>query len=61
MQALKAWLIETSNGKLRYELLNRKILMALEEARILIEEGVQYVRTNSSLGYRPPASPRRYL
>ena len=50
--------IESFNGKLRDELLNREIFTTLEEARVLIEQWrreYNQVRPHSSLGYRPPA------
>ena len=50
--------IESFNGKLRDELLNREIFETLLEARILIEQWrreYNHVRPHSSLGYRPPA------
>lgn len=50
--------IESFNGKLRDELLNREIFYTLEEAKILIEmwrREYNHVRPHSSLGYRPPA------
>ena len=50
--------IESFNGKLRYELLNREMFTTLEEARVLIEQWrreYNQVRPHSSLGYRPPA------
>jgi len=50
--------IESFNGKLRDELLNREIFYTLEEAKILIEHWrreYNTVRPHSSLGYRPPA------
>ena len=50
--------IESFNGKLRDELLNREIFMSLEEAKVLIEQWrreYNQVRPHSSLGYRPPA------
>jgi putative transposase len=50
--------IESFNGKLRDELLNREIFTTLEEARVLIEHWKQeynHIRPHSSLGYRPPA------
>ena len=50
--------IESFNGKLRDELLNREILTTLQEAKILIEQWrkeYNHVRPHSSLGYRPPA------
>ena len=50
--------IESFNGKLRDELLNREIFTTLEEARVLIEQWrreYNQVRPHSSLGYLPPA------
>ncbi len=50
--------IESFNGKLRDELLNREIFTTLIEARVLIEEWRReytHVRPHSALGYRPPA------
>jgi len=50
--------IESFNGKLRDELLNREIFTTLTEAKVLIEEWrreYNRVRPHSSLGYRPPA------
>jgi putative transposase len=50
--------IESFNGKLRDELLNREIFYTLKEARVLIEQWRQHyngVRPHSALGYRPPA------
>ena len=50
--------IESFNGKLRDELLNREVFYTLTEAKILIEQwrrGYNQVRPHSSLGYRPPA------
>jgi putative transposase len=50
--------IESFNGKLRDELLNRELFTSLEEARILIEQWrleYNHIRPHSSLGYRPPA------
>ena len=50
--------IESFNGKLRDELLNREIFYTLKEAQILIERWRRHyngVRPHSSLGYRPPA------
>ena len=49
--------IESFNGKLRDELLNRGIFTTLNEAKILIEQWRQeynHVRPHSALGYRPP-------
>ena len=50
--------IESFNGKLRDELLNREIFSTLTEARVLIEQWrMEYntIRPHSALGYRPPA------
>ncbi len=50
--------IESFNGKLRDELLNREIFTTLTEAKILIagwRREYNQVRPHSSLGYRPPA------
>jgi putative transposase len=50
--------IESFNGKLRDELLDRELFDTLLEAKVLIERWrVHYntVRPHSSLGYRPPA------
>ena len=49
--------IESFNGKLRDELLNREIFTTLIEARILIEQWrkeYNQVRPHSALGYQPP-------
>ena len=50
--------IESFNGKLRDELLNREIFTTLIEAKILIEQWrweYNHVRPHSGLRYRPPA------
>jgi transposase InsO family protein len=50
--------IESFNGKLRDELLDREILTTLEEARILIKQWrkeYNQVRPHSAKNYRPPA------
>ena len=50
--------IESFNGKLRDELLDREIFTTLTEAKILIEEWrkeYNHVRPHSALNYRPPA------
>jgi len=50
--------IESFNGKLRDELLNREIFTTLFEAKVLIEQWRQeynHIRPHSSLGYQPPA------
>lgn len=49
--------VESFNGKLRDELLNREIFYTLHEARVLIERWRHHYNTrrpHSSLGYRPP-------
>ncbi len=54
--------IESFNGKLRDELLNREIFTTLTEAKVLIEQWrreCNQVRSHSSLGYRPPAPEAR--
>jgi transposase InsO family protein len=56
--------IESFNGKLRDELLNREIFTTLTEARVLIADWrkeYNQVRPHSSLGYRPPAPEARML
>ena len=50
--------IESFNGELRDELLNREIFTTLEEAKVLIEQWrreYNQVRPHSSLEYQPPA------
>ncbi len=50
--------IESFNGKLRDDLLDREIFTTLTEAKILIEEWrkeYNQVRPHSALDYRPPA------
>jgi putative transposase len=50
--------VESFNGKLRDELLNREIFDTLLEARVLTEEyrwEYNTIRPHSSLNYRPPA------
>jgi len=49
--------IESFNGKLRDELLNREIFTTLEEAKVLIEQWrreYNQIRPHSSKGYQPP-------
>ena len=49
--------VESFNGKLRDELLNREVFDTLLEAQILTEDWrreYNHVRPHSSLGYRPP-------
>jgi putative transposase len=50
--------VESFNGKLRDELLDREMFYSLSEAKVLIgmwREHYNKVRPHSSLGYRPPA------
>jgi transposase InsO family protein len=50
--------IESFNGKLRDELLNRELFDTLLEAKVLTErwrKEYNHIRPHSSLGYRPPA------
>jgi putative transposase len=50
--------IESFNGKLRDELLNREVFYTLQEAKVLIEQWrkeYNQVRPHSALRYRPPA------
>lgn len=50
--------VESFNGKLRDELLDREIFYTLTEAKVLIDRWRQEyntIRPHSSLGYRPPA------
>lgn len=50
--------IESFNGKMRDELLNREIFMTLLEAKVLINQWrIEYnqIRPHSALSYRPPA------
>ena len=54
--------IESFNGKLRDELLNREIFTTLTEAKVLIEQWrreCNQVCPHSSLGYQPPAPETR--
>jgi transposase InsO family protein len=56
--------VESFNGKLRDELLDREVFETLLEAKVLIERWrVEYntIRPHSSLGYRPPAPEVRPL
>ncbi len=55
--------VESFNGKMRDELLNREIFYTLQEAQILIarwRKDYNTTRPHSSLGYRPPA-PQAWL
>ena len=50
--------IESFNGKMRDELLNREVFTTLKEAQVLIEgwrREYNQLRPHSSLGYQPPA------
>jgi len=50
--------VESFNGKLRDELLNREIFYTLTEAKVLLERWRVHFNTkrpHSALGYRPPA------
>ena len=50
--------VESFNGKLRDELLNREVFTTLMEAKILLEQwrmDYNHIRPHSSLGYRSPA------
>ena len=50
--------VESFNGKLRDELLDREIFYTLREAQVLTARYRQIynrIRPHSSLGYRPPA------
>ena len=50
--------IESFNGRMRDELLEREIFYSLKEAQVLVEmwrRQYNTVRPHSSLGYRPPA------
>ena len=54
--------IESFNGKMTGELLNREMFATLTEAKVLIEQWrreYNQVRLHSSLGYRPPAPEAR--
>jgi len=56
--------IESFNGKLRDELLNREIFDTLLEAQVLVERWrheYNTIRPHSSLGYRPPAPEAHFL
>jgi transposase InsO family protein len=56
--------IESFNGKLRDELLNREIFTTLTEAKVLIAEWrkeYNQVRPHSSIGYRPPAPEAKMI
>ena len=55
--------VESFNGKLRDELLDREVFYTLLEARVLTEQyrlTYNRIRPHSSLGYRPP-TPETFL
>ena len=50
--------IESFNGKMRVEVLNREVFDTLLEAKVLVERWrreYNHIRPHSALGYRPPA------
>ena len=50
--------MESFNGKLRDELLNREVFYTLLEVQVLAEQHLRTynrIRPHSTLGYRPPA------
>ena len=50
--------VESFNGKLRDEFLDREIFYTLKEAQVLIEQWRKLyneIRPHSALGYKPPA------
>jgi putative transposase len=54
--------LESVNGKLRVELLDREVFDAMVDAKVLIEgrtKAYDTIRPHSSLGYRPPATESR--
>jgi transposase InsO family protein len=56
--------IESFNGKMRDELLNREIFTTLTEAKVLIAEWrkeYNQVRPHSARGYKPPAPEAKML
>jgi putative transposase len=56
--------VESFNGKMRDELLDREIFTTLEEAKALINQWrreYNQVRPHSSLGYHPPAPEAKIL
>jgi len=49
--------IESFNGKMRDEVLNREVFDTIREAKVLVERWrreYNHIRPHSSLGYRPP-------
>ena len=56
--------IESFNGKLRDELLNREIFTTLTEARVLLTQWKReynHFRPHSAKGYKPPAPEAKML
>ena len=56
--------IESFNGKLRDELLNREVFYILAEAKVLIEQWrkeYNQIRPHSALHYRPPAPEAKMM
>jgi transposase InsO family protein len=56
--------IESFNGKLRDELLDREIFTTLEEAKVLISQWMReynHIRPHSARAYQPPAPEARLL
>jgi len=54
--------VESFNGKMRDELLNREQINTLREAQVLLEQWRRHYNTrrpHSSLGYKPPAPEAR--
>jgi len=54
--------VESFNGKMRDELLNREQIDTLREAQVLLEQWrrrYNTTRPHSSLGYKPPAPKAR--
>ena len=54
--------VESFNGKMRDELLNREQIDTLREAQVLLEQWRRHYNTtrpHSSLGYKPPAPEAR--
>jgi putative transposase len=50
--------VESFNGKLRDECLNREVFTTLVEAKVLIEQGrkeYNQIRPHSARGHQPPA------
>ncbi len=56
--------IESFNGRMRDELLNREIFYSLKEAKVLIEMWRKHyntIRPHSALGYRPPVPAATFI